>query len=177
MEDLNTNITESEVTTEVTVENQEPSKVEVETYSAEDYKKGMQSAASKAKFEILKELGIASVKEFRDLKTTYENSISNMKTIEENLNNVNKKNNELQEELILSKLGVSDEYKNDLLTLAKSKVSEEHGLEEVSKELLNKYPQWLRSNEKVKIGTEKSEIEKKTSKYSNYENQKWPWLK
>ena len=120
---------------------EESSVQEVETYSKADYEKAIQSASSKAKNEILKSLGINSVKEFQELKNTYQTAINEKTTLEENISNLNKENTKLQENLLLSKLGVSEEYSNDLLTLAKSKVDENHSLEQVSRELLEKYPE------------------------------------
>lgn len=177
MEDLNNNITESEVAVDdSTTVNVESSEVEVETYSAEDYKKGLQSAASKAKYEILKELGINSVKEFQDLKLTYDNAISSKTELEKTIASLNTTNSKLQEDLMLNKLGVAPEYTEDLLTLARSRVDESHNLEEVSKQLLERYPQWKVSDEKIAIGTPKSsnkaeyasQAEEYLAKYSKY---------
>ena len=153
----------------------ESTNLEVETYSKEDYDKAIQSAKSKAKYDILKELGINSVKEFQELKSTYENTINEKKTLEKSLADMNKKNTTLEEDLLLTKLGVSEEYKKDVLTLAKSKVDESHNLETVSKELLEKYPQWKNVKETIKMGTEKSEDV--TPEVSSTLTARYPWLK
>jgi predicted nucleic acid-binding Zn-ribbon protein len=152
----------------------ESTNLEVETYSKEDYDKAIQSAKSKAKYDILKELGINSVKEFQELKNTYETAINEKKTLEKSLTDMNKKNTTLEEDLLLTKLGVSEEYKNDILTLAKSKVDESHNLEAVSKELLEKYPQWRNVKETIKMGTEKSDA---APEVSSTLSAKYPWLK
>lgn len=153
----------------------ESTNLEVETYSKEDYDKAIQSAKSKAKYDILKELGINSVKEFQELKSTYENTINEKKTLEKSLADMNKKNTTLEEDLLLTKLGVSEEYKKDVLTLAKSKVDESHNLETVSKDLLEKYPQWKNVKETVRMGTEKSEDV--TPEVSSTLTARFPWLK
>ena len=153
----------------------ESTNLEVETYSKEDYDKAIQSAKSKAKYDILKELGINSVKEFQELKSTYENAINEKKTLEKSLTDMNKKNTTLEEDLLLTKLGVSEEYKKDVLTLAKSKVDESHNLETVSKDLLEKYPQWRNVKETVRMGTEKSEDV--TPEVSSTLTARFPWLK
>ena len=77
---------------------------------------------------------------------------------------------------MLSKLGVSEEYSKDLLTLAKSKVDENHSLEEVSKELLEKYPQWRNSKEIIKMGTEKSDNRATEPEIDSGLLKKYPWL-
>ena len=71
---IETAVQETSVEGSTTV-NEEPSVQEVETYSKADYEKAIQSASSKAKNEILKSLGINSVKEFQDLKSISINSI------------------------------------------------------------------------------------------------------
>lgn len=154
----------------------ESTNLEVETYSKEDYDKAIQSAKSKAKYDILKELGINSVKEFQELKSTYENTINEKKTLEKSLADMNKKNTTLEEDLLLTKLGVSEEYKKDVLTLAKSKVDESHNLETVSKELLDKYPQWRNTKETIKMGTEKTDRPNEPEVNSAL-LAKYPWLK
>ena len=158
-----------------TVVNDESSTQEIETYSKADYDKAVKSAASKAKFDILKELGINSVKEFQELKSTYETAINEKSTLEKSITDLNKKNTTLEEDLLLTKLGVSEEYKKDILTLAKSKVDEGHNLETVSKELLEKYPQWKNVKETVRMGTEKSEDV--TPEVSSTLTARFPWLK
>ena len=156
--------------------NNESSPEKVETISMDEHKKALQSASSKAKYDILKELGINSVKEFQELKTTYETAINEKSSLEETVKDLNNKRNSLEEDLLLTKLGVSDEYKNDLLTLAKSKVSENQNLETVSKELLDKYPQWRGAKETIKMGTEKADVENKPEVSSEL-LKKYSWLR
>ena len=156
--------------------NNESNPEKVETISMDEHKKALQSASSKAKFDILKELGINSVKEFQELKSTYETAINEKSTLEKSITDLNKKNTTLEEDLLLTKLGVSEEYKKDILTLAKSKVDEGHNLETVSKELLEKYPQWRNVKETIKMGTEKSDFENKPEVSSSL-SAKYPWLK
>lgn len=171
---IDTTIQETSVEDSTTV-NEESSKLEPETYSKEDYEKAIKSASSKAKYDILKELGINSVKEFQELKSTYETAINEKSTLEKSITDLNKKNTTLEEDLLLTKLGVSEEYKKDILTLAKSKVDESHNLETVSKELLEKYPQWRNVKETIKMGTEKSEDI--TPEVSSTLTARFPWLK
>lgn len=159
-----------------TVVKDESTVVENETYSKADYDKAIKSAASKAKYDILKELGINSVKEFQELKNTYETAITEKGNLEKTLTDLNKKTTSLEEDLILTKLGVSEEYKQDMLTLAKSKVDESHNLETVSKELLEKYPLWKNTKETIKMGTEKTDRPNEPEVNSAL-LAKYPWLK
>lgn len=78
---------------------------------------------------------------------------------------------------MLSKLGVSEEYSNDLLTLAKAKVDENHTLEQVSKELLERYPQWKISKETIKMGTERTDNRANEPEVDSALLRKYPWLK
>lgn len=170
-----TAIQETSVEDSTTVK-EESSPKEVETFSREDYDKAIQSASSKAKYDILKELGISSVKEFQELKSTYESAINSKTSLEESISNLNNEKNKLLEDLMLSKLGVSEEYSKDLLTLAKSKVDENHSLEEVSKELLERYPQWRNSKETIKMGTEKTDNRAKEPEVDSTLVKRFPWL-
>ena len=160
-----------------TVVNDESSAKEVETYSKEDYDKAIKSASSKAKYDILKELGINSVKEFQELRSTYETAINQKASLEESISNLNSEKSKLQEDLMLSKLGVSEEYSNDLLTLAKSKVDENHTLEQVSKELLERYPQWKISKETIKMGTERTDNRANEPEVDSALLKRYPWLR
>lgn len=174
--DETVNHIENEITTEVIdkpVENETNSTI---TMSETDLNKKIQSASSKAKNEILKELGINSVKDFQDLKNSYETAVNSKNALEESINSLTKEKNKLNEELMLTKLGVSDEYKEDLLTLAKSKVDENNSLEDVSKSLLEKFPQFKAVKEPVRIGTEKASI-KEDFPVDEELSRKYPWLK
>lgn len=173
---LDTTIQKAEVEGSDTTIKEEPSPEIPETVSMDEYKKAIQSSASKAKFEILKELGIANVKEFHDLKTTYEQAISGKSDLETQIKNLNDEKQSLEEDLMLTKLGVSEEFKKDILTLAKSKVDENHSLSDVSKELLEKYPQWKSVKETIKIGTERSDV-KDAPEISQELLNRFPWLK
>lgn len=173
---INTTAQETSVNDSTTVK-EESSIQEVETYSREDYDKAIKSASSKAKYDILKELGINSVKEFHELKNTYESAISEKETLAESVSTLSKDKTRLEESLMLSKLGVSEEYTNDLLTLAKSKVDENHTLEQVSKELLEKYPQWRTSKETIKMGTERSDNRSTEPEVDSALLKRFPWLK
>lgn len=136
-------------------EHQEPKWV---APNEQEYQKALQSASSKAKFEILKELGVKSVQEFVDLKTTYENSIKDAGETRSKLEESEKENTRLSEDIAVMKAGVSDEFKEDFLTLVHSKMSAEKSFDDAAKEVLDKNPTWkVGQSEPIKIGNDKSE--------------------
>ena len=147
------------------------------TLTESELNKRIQSATSKGKNELMKELGISSVKDFQDLKTNYETAINTKTSLEENINTLNQEKVKLSEDLMLTKLGVSEEYKEDLLTLAKSKVDENHTLEDISKSLLEKFPQFKGVKETIKMGTEKAEIKQDKPPVDEEMARKYPWLR
>lgn len=132
----------------------------VSTYKApseQEYAKALQSAASKAKFEILKELGVKSVQEFHDLKATYETSIQDAGNMKTELEESKSKITGLSEEISVMKLGIDDAHKEDFLTLVHSKVSADKSFEDAAKEVLERNPTWKVGNEPIKFGNDKSE--------------------
>lgn len=171
-ETVNNNITAESETVAVDADNNTTI-----TLTETELNKRIQSASSKAKNELMKELGINSVKDFQDLKTNYETAINTKTSLEENINTLNQEKNKLSEDLLLTKLGVSEEYREDLLTLAKSKVDNEHSLEDVSKSLLEKFPQFKATKETIKMGTEKAEIKQDTPPVDTELSKRFPWLK
>ena len=146
------------------------------TLTESELNKRIQSATSKGKNELMKELGISSVKDFQDLKTNYETAINTKTSLEENINTLNQEKVKLSEDLMLTKLGVSEEYKEDLLTLAKSKVDDNHTLEDISKSLLEKFPQFKGVKETIKMGTEKAEIKQDKPPVDEEMAKRFPWL-
>ena len=171
-ETVNNNITAESETAPVEADNNTTI-----TLTETELNKRIQSASSKAKNELMKELGINSVKDFQDLKTNYETAINTKTSLEENINTLNQEKTKLSEDLMLTKLGVSEEYREDLLTLAKSKVDNEHSLEDVSKSLLEKFPQFKATKETIKMGTEKAEIKQDTPPVDTELSKRFPWLK
>ena len=171
-ETVNTNFTAESETAPVEADNNTTI-----TLTEVELNKRIQSASSKAKNELMKELGINSVKDFQDLKNNYETAINTKTSLEENINTLNQEKNKLSEDLILTKLGVSEEYREDLLTLAKSKVDNEHSLEDVSKSLLEKFPQFKGVKETIKMGTEKADIKKDKPPVDDEMARKYPWLR
>ena len=155
-EELSKNTTDSEITTEMEVDNKstEPYKV----FKTEDeFKRYIQSERSKSKGELLKEFGVQGVSEFNNLKSQYETAIQNKKEITDNLTRLQNENTALQEKNILLELNVDDRYADDTLTLARSKVSDTVNLKDAVEEILKKNPNWKSNNNAgIRIGIEKT---------------------
>ena len=170
-DELNNNITDSEITTD-SVDVVKPTETP-KTYSEDEYKKGLQSSASKAKNEILQELGISSVKDFSILKKNYEDSIK----ITEDLK---KSNEDLANKLVLKDLNVKDDVADDFISLAKKRTSQDKDFNTASKEVAELYPTMLNTNiqTSIKLGTEKSESSKPNEgNYSEEMLKRYPYLK
>lgn len=150
----------------------------------EDYNKNIQSAKSTAKFEIMKELGISSVKEFKTqydatLKTndTLKNEIESLRSQIENLtaeNMVYKDREKTQKENeFFGKFDVDEKYLEDFKTLVKTKASDESEYDKVATSILEKNSNWLKGGD-LNIGTDKSEKEETRIPESL---KKYPWIK
>lgn len=157
-EELNTNIPDSATTTEAEVDNKstEPFK---SFATEEEFKKAIQSERSKAKGEILKELGVSSVNDFNTLKSKYEDAIKDKDTINNNMTKLESDFKALQEKNILLELNVDDKYADDTLTLARTRVSETTDLKTAVEEILTKNPNWKSQTSAIKFGIDKSDSE------------------
>jgi hypothetical protein len=142
------------------VEESKPFKV----YSSEDeYKKELQSVASKAKFALLQELNLKNLEEARAKFTELEFTKSELKALNDvkaELDAAKSEKQKLSENLLMTELGVKTELRDDFLVLAKNKVSKDLPLEDAAKSVLEKYTYFKGSNDVAaqvaqKIGTEK----------------------
>lgn len=182
MEDvLNNNITETDNTSELeptaTLENKEAeTKSEYIAPDEDTYKRVLQSERSKAKYEMLQELGVKSIDEFKKTKLSYENAIKESDNVRLELEEIKSKYAKLEENIKLEKLGVLDEYKDDFITIVKSKVTEERDFDTVAKEVLEKNTHWLKGTNDVRLTSEKSESKKDKPQVSDYLKSKYPWL-
>lgn len=160
--------TTAQETTTAQVEPNE-TKAEEKTYSQAEYDKASQSAASKAKYELLKELGISSVKEFKE---TYQSKIDEHDTLQKSYNEMKQAfDNEQRKNLLHD---VDDEYAEDAYELAKVKAGKDGNLDDAMKAILDKNPNWRKGSKEIQFGNEKSEhTEKNVSSLSK----KYPWIK
>lgn len=166
----NTTITDSDKTVEKTTETQ--SAEPFRSFSTEDeFNKLMQSERSKAKNEMLKEFGVASVSDFRNLKKTYEDAIGKTQTLENTVEDLNHK-------MILKDLNVKSENIDDFMSLAKKRVSENKTFEDAAKEVASLYNTFINTPviTDTKLGTEKTEP-KKESTLSPALKERYSWLK
>ena len=176
-EELNNLVTKSEDTAEATVAEEKAveGKSEYVAPTEEEYKKAIQSAASKAKYAILQEMGVKSVDEFKNKYSEYDSAIKENKSLQDKIKEQEVLIGKQQEDLVLEKLQVSDEFRSDLITLAKAKVSDTVDFKSACEEVLQKNPNWKAVSDPVKLGTEKSES--KTTSAEDVLSKKYKWLK
>lgn len=174
MEDevLSTESTTKAETQEVAAE---PAKEAAKMYSEEEYNKAIKSSASKAKYEILKEMGVKSVDDFKQKYSEYEGAIKDKESLLSQLDERDVQIKQLRTNLVMEQLHVNEDFKDDLVTLATSKMSDKVDFETACKEVLERNPNWLKAKEPVKMGTEKSE--KKPEDTMSKIKEKYPWLK
>ena len=171
-ETANNNITtETTATTEVVKSEPVQESKEV-SYSQEQFDKAIQSANSKGKNEILKELGISNVSEFKTLKETYDTAIKEKETLESQVQSLSNK-------LSMQTLGVKEDLMDDFLVLAQKRVSDTVTLEQSFEEVAKAYPNMLKDTtpKDVKTGIEKKEGSKSENQYSEDMLKRYPWLK
>lgn len=155
---------------ENTVSNDSSVKAQWTAPTEEEYNTALKSASNKAKTDILKELGVKSVKEFQDLLATVESekgSYEDLKTkSEEKLKNLEVELSKAREEIALTKLGIPDEYKKDMLELARNSTSDEKDLETALKEVVERYKPLLSSS----MGTPRFGVEKTPAPTPDYKS-------
>ena len=161
--------------TEVTKETKTPKTPEA--YKAftteEDYNKALQSERSKAKNEILKEMGLTNVKDGVD-------TMAKVTAVEEKLQSYIDKSVALEENLLLTKNSVKEDYQSEALALAKGKVSDKVDLQAALTEVLVKFPSMASKTATARkgVGADKktnTEIEESGTLKKHLET-KYPWL-
>jgi hypothetical protein len=125
----------------------------------EDFKKELQSVSSKAKYELLEKTGEKSVEgikaKFAELDEV-KGKVAGLSEIQAKLQTIQAEKDKLNEDLLMTKMGVKDELKQDFLTLAKSKVGKDVDLNSAMTQTIQKYSYFKgESAPNVKIGTEK----------------------
>jgi hypothetical protein len=158
-EEIKNNSTEQAVATTPT----EPGKP-FKVYNSEDeFKKEAQSIASKAKYEVLKDLNVKNLDEVRAVFTEAEAlkaELASTSKIKEEYEAIKTEKQKLSENLLMTQLGVKQELRDDFLVLAKSKTSDKVQLEDAAKNILEKYTYFKGTDDVAaqvanKIGTEK----------------------
>ena len=129
----------------------------------------VRSSVDKAKTELLKQLGVVGVKQFKELQAKVESDKANIENItnerDQYANSVKEleaKYQKISQESLLKELNVDEQYREDLLELANKKVNETNPLDKVLREMVEgKYKYTTAQPTKIKMGTEKSHISEK----------------
>lgn len=139
--------------------------------SKEELQTIIKSAVNKASTSMLKNLGVTSIKEFKTMKEQLQaektSNIDKIKLLEQErdttkqaFEQMSQKYSSLEENLIVQKFNIKDEYKQDLVTLAKTQVTETKKLEAVLQEMVaGKYKYAITMPANIKVGTEKTKVE------------------
>ena len=150
----------------------------------EEYETILKSAVNREKTNFLKELGVKSVKEYKDQVSKSEESISKYEELSKQNQEVSTKYDTLAKEYgslkqtsTLDRLGVKEEYREDLIKLTDGKVDENNSFEAVVKNLVETKYQHMVQKPQVKIGVEKSDITPQGTSISPTLQSKYPFLK
>lgn len=153
--------------------------------SKEELEKLLKAESNKTFTRALKELGVNSVKEFKELQSKVESERTNIESIVQEkdkyaneIKDISAKYNKLVQDKILDELNIEEEYREDLMKLAQDKVSDQTPLSEVLKEMVaGKYKYTLANKGPVKMGTEKTDRVATEPTVSDALAKKYPWIK
>lgn len=176
-----------------TVENTEPAQETVSTETTEEVfnapqtqeelDKIIQAALNREKTNFLKELGVKSVKEFKEKElemTNIRNEFENLTKVNEELTNrfteVSAEKERISFESKLRSLGVDEQYFNDLRLIAENNVVEGKTLEAVAEKLIEGRYSYM-AKAPVRIGSEKKTEETKKQTYSEEFLKRYPHLR
>lgn len=129
----------------------------------EEFKEALKSASNKAKTEILKSLGVTSIKEFKqkeaqlgDLKSQFDNFTKENEEVKSQLEQLKTEYNDLLTTSTLNEMKVKDEYRNDIIKIASDMITETKPFSEAVKELVTGRYKYVTEGQTVKMGTEKT---------------------
>jgi hypothetical protein len=170
------------------VSTQEPSNEQPEwkpIESKEELNKLLKAEQNRTYTRALKELGVSSVKEFKELRAKVEQEKSYLETLTKErdeyagkIKSLEAELNSLKQERVLDKLNVQEEYREDLVKLAMEKVTDEKPFEQVLKEMVEgKYKYTVANRLPIKMGIEKTEKVDQEPSVSDNLLKKYPWLK
>ena len=150
----------------------------------EEFEIAKKAAANKANTEILKSLGVKSVKDFKDLQakanetlTKYEELAKQTEDLIKEKETLSQEHETLKQTSVLDRLAVKSEYRDDLVKLAKDKVDGTNTFESVLKNLIDtKYQHAVQKNT-TRIGVERTQPETNQSDISPELQKKYAWLK
>lgn len=134
----------------------------------EEYNKVIKSETSKAKNSLLQEIGIKSVQEGRE-------ALTKASELEAKIAEIETKYTQAAEELVIVSANIKPEFKEEALTLAKAKVTEEVPLDKALEAVVAKLPHLLNiDRQQTSIGGDRKESEEK--KVSDFLANKYPHL-
>lgn len=152
--------------------------------SKEEFDTLIKSAVNKEKTNFLKELGVKSVKEYKEkvssseeALTKYAEAVAKSDAPRKEKETLSKENEALKRTSAFDRLGVKEEYREDLLKLAEGKASAENPFEAVIKNLVETKYQHVVQKSTVKIGSEKTAGDKTPDGVSPALASKYSWLK
>ena len=151
----------------------------------EEFEKAMKAAVNREKTNFLKELGVKSVKEYREQNTKAQEALTQFEeltkqkqALTQEKEAVSQQYESLKQTHTLDMLGVKPEYREDMVKLAQDKVTAENSFETVLKQLIEtKYQYTVQGKGNVKFGTEKTTEKTKDSTMSTELQKKYSWLK
>lgn len=138
----------------------------------EEFEIAKKAAVNKANTEILKALGVKSIKEFKEVQskatealTQFEELAKRNEELTKTYESVSHEYETLKQTSILDRFAVKPEYREDLVKLAKDKIDKDNSFEKVLQEMVEgKYSYAVTPSSTVvkKIGTEKTTVEAKS---------------
>lgn len=151
----------------------------------EEFEIAMKAAVNREKTNFLKELGVKSVKEYREQNTKAQEALTQFEeltkqkqALTQEKEAVSQQYESLKQTHTLDMLGVKPEYREDMVKLTQDKVTAENSFETVLKELIEtKYQYTVQGKGNVKFGTEKTIEKTKDSTTSTELQKKYSWLK
>lgn len=143
----------------------------------------VQAALNREKTNFLKELGVKSVKEFKEkesemanIRNDFENLTKVNKELETRFTEVSAEKERVSFESKLKSLGVDEQYFDDIKLIAENNVVEGKTLEDVAEELIEGRYAYMAKNP-VRIGSEKKTEESKKQTYSEDFLRRYPYLR
>lgn len=139
----------------------------------EEFNKVLQSTSSKAKGEILKELGINSVNAFKEQfakVSENEEILTQLETLKTEAEALTKAKLELEDNLLTAKYGLTEDSKDLFINMVRSSGSE-RALLDVAEEVYQKLQGGMFKNTPTKVvfGADKTEGQLKDSRLSAFE--------
>ena len=144
----------------------------------------VQAALNREKTNFLKELGVKSVKEFKEkesemvnIRNDFDNLTKVNKELENRFTEVSAEKARVSFESKLKSLGVDEQYFDDIKLIAENNVVEGKTLEDVAEELIEGRYSYMAKSPVVRIGSEKKTEETKKETYSEEFLRRYPHLR